>query len=189
LKENSSLSRKKNLQDFYFAISSFWEGGRRNAFMQIKVVSPKIYPAPPFSLKSLFSLLDFLGKKWRIVELHRYFNFMREKTLFEKIIDRTIPAQVEFEDELCIVVRDIRPQAPIHLLIIPKKVIARVGMAEDADQALLGHLLLVAKKVAQKLKIEDGFRLVINNGAIAGETVPHMHVHLLAGRPLSWPPG
>ena len=110
-------------------------------------------------------------------------------TLFERIIAREIPAKIEHEDELCIVLHDIAPQAPVHLLIIPKVVIPRVGEALPDHQAVLGHLLLTAGVVAKKLQLARGFRLVINHGPDAGETVPHMHVHLLGGRPLSWPPG
>jgi histidine triad (HIT) family protein len=111
------------------------------------------------------------------------------KTIFQRIIDREIPGRFEHEDEHCIVIHDIVPQAPVHLLIIPKRVIVRVAEATPADQALLGHLLLVAGIVAQKLNLGGGFRLVINNGPLAGETAPHLHVHVLGGRPLAWPPG
>ena len=111
-------------------------------------------------------------------------------TLFEKIIARQIPAKIAHEDELCIAIHDISPQAPVHVLVIPKKVIARVGAATTADQALLGHLLLTAGNLAKKLGVsESGYRLVINSGADGGETVPHLHVHLLGQRPLTWPPG
>ena len=111
------------------------------------------------------------------------------KTLFQKIIDREIPAKIEHEDEHCIVIHDIQPQAPVHLLIIPKKVIPRIEAAADADQVTLGHLILTANVVAKKLNLAKGFRLVINNGPDAGESVPHLHVHLLARRQLNWPPG
>lgn len=111
------------------------------------------------------------------------------KTIFQRIIDREIPAQIEHEDEHCIVLHDIQPQAPVHLLIVPKKPIPRVALATDADQAVLGHLLLVAGTVAGKLQLADGFRLVVNNGLHACESVPHLHVHLLARRQMTWPPG
>lgn len=114
---------------------------------------------------------------------------MNEGTLFEKIIAREIPATIEHEDEHCIVIHDIDPQAPVHCLIIPKKPIPRVAEAELTDQSILGHLLLVASKVAKKLELVEGFRVVINNGRNGGETVPHLHVHLLGGRALQWPPG
>ena len=111
------------------------------------------------------------------------------KTLFERIIAREIPAKIEHEDELCIVLHDIQPQAPVHLLIIPKKALPRIGAATNDDQALLGHLLLTAGNLAKKLQLANGFRLVVNNGPDGGESVPHLHVHLLARRPLAWPPG
>ena len=110
-------------------------------------------------------------------------------TLFEKIIAREIPANIEYEDDLSIVIHDINPQAPIHLLIIPKKPIPKVSDSNVEDKDLLGHLLLVANKVAEEKGIADNFRLVVNNGAKAGQSVFHIHIHLLSGRPLSWPPG
>lgn len=111
------------------------------------------------------------------------------KTIFQRIIDREIPAKIEHEDDLCIVLHDIQPQAPVHLLIIPKKPIPRIGEAAADDQATLGHLLLTAGALAKKLHLAEGFRLVINNGPQGGESVPHLHVHLLAKRQLAWPPG
>lgn len=110
-------------------------------------------------------------------------------TLFERIIAREIPARIEHEDEHCIVIHDIAPAAPVHLLIIPKVVIPRVGEATPDQQAVLGHLLLAAGVVAKNLQLASGFRLVVNHGPDACETVPHLHVHLLAGRQLTWPPG
>lgn len=110
-------------------------------------------------------------------------------TLFERIIAREIPARIEHEDDHCIVIHDIQPQAPVHLLLIPKTVIPRVGEATPDQTAILGHLLLTAGQVARKLSLDRGFRLVINHGPDACETVPHLHVHLLARRQLSWPPG
>ena len=111
------------------------------------------------------------------------------KTLFQKIIDREIPAKLAHEDDLCIAIHDINPQAPVHVLVIPKKLIPRVGEATAADQATLGHLLLTAASLAKKLGVaESGYRLVINNGRDGGESVPHLHVHLLGQRPLAWPP-
>lgn len=112
------------------------------------------------------------------------------KTLFQKIIDREIPARIAHEDEHCIAIHDINPQAPVHVLVIPKKHLARIGEATTADQPLLGHLLLTAAALAKKLGLaESGYRLVINNGRDGGESVPHLHVHLLGQRPLGWPPG
>ena len=114
---------------------------------------------------------------------------MPSKTLFQKIADREIPARIEHEDDRCLVIHDIQPQAPVHLLVIPRQPIARVGLAQEGDEALLGHLLLVAGQVARKLGLAQGFRLVINNGPHACESVPHLHIHLLAGRQMTWPPG
>ncbi|MBC7367987.1 MAG: histidine triad nucleotide-binding protein [Undibacterium sp.] len=111
------------------------------------------------------------------------------KTIFQRIIDREIPAKIEHEDDLCIVLHDLHPQAPVHLLIIPKKLISRIGEATPADQALLGHLLLTAGTLAKKLNLTNGFRLVVNHGPDGGESVPHLHVHFLAQRPMMWPPG
>ncbi len=115
---------------------------------------------------------------------------MVEKTLFEKICDKEIPASIVHEDDLCVCFRDISPQAPVHLLLVPRKPIVRIGLAEAGDQSLLGHLLLTAGQVArQEGFAESGYRVVINNGRDAGEAVPHLHLHILAGRPLEWPPG
>ncbi len=111
-------------------------------------------------------------------------------TLFERIIAREIPAQIEYEDDICIAFRDIQPQAPLHILVIPKKPIARLAEADRQDQTLLGHLLLVAQRLAAQEKVDrTGFRIVINNGPHGGESVPHLHIHLLGGRPMAWPPG
>ena len=111
------------------------------------------------------------------------------KTLFEKIIAREIPALIVFEDALGLAFRDITPAAPTHVLIVPKQPIPRIGEATADDQKLLGHLLLKAAEVAKQLDLPNGYRLVINNGADGGETVPHLHVHILGGRHLAWPPG
>lgn len=112
------------------------------------------------------------------------------KTIFQRIIDREIPAKLAYEDEHCIAIHDINPQAPVHVLVIPKQHIVRIAEAKASEQNVLGHLLLSAAAVAKKLGLEQsGFRLVINNGRDGGETVPHLHVHLLGGRPLAWPPG
>ena len=111
------------------------------------------------------------------------------KTLFERIIAREIAADIEYEDDNCIVIHDIDPQAPVHLLVIPKKAISRISEASSESQVLLGHLLLTAAKIACKLKLEKGYRVVINNGKYGGESVPHLHVHLLGGRQMVWPPG
>jgi histidine triad (HIT) family protein len=111
-------------------------------------------------------------------------------TIFEKIIARQIPAKLVFEDEEVVAFHDVNPQAPMHVLIVPKRVIPRLAEANAADQALLGKLLLTAAKLARDLGVsESGYRVVINSGADAGESVPHMHVHLLGKRFLAWPPG
>jgi len=115
---------------------------------------------------------------------------MSGKTLFEKIAAREIPADIIYEDEICFCFRDINPQAPIHLLIVPQKPISRISKAALEDQNILGHLLLTAQLIAQQEGFADsGFRTVINNGPDGGEAVPHLHLHILAGRQLTWPPG
>jgi len=110
-------------------------------------------------------------------------------TLFEKIINREIPADIVYEDELSLAFKDKNPQAPVHVLIIPKKPIEKLSDANIEDQALLGHLMLVAGKIAEQLNLDNTFRIIINNGAGAGQSVFHLHLHLMSGRPLSWPPG
>ncbi|HEY6169655.1 MAG TPA: histidine triad nucleotide-binding protein [Verrucomicrobiae bacterium] len=111
-------------------------------------------------------------------------------TLFEKLIARQIPANVVYEDDQVFAFHDIKPQAPVHVLIIPKKPIVRVAEAGAEDQASLGHLFLKAADVAKKLGLDKtGYRLVVNNGPDAGEAVPHLHVHILGGRRMGWPPG
>lgn len=112
------------------------------------------------------------------------------ETIFEKIIAREVPADIVYETEALLAFRDINPQASTHILIIPKRKIERVAQAEDGDEALLGKLLLAARHVAKEEGLNDrGYRIVINNGPDGGETVPHLHVHVIGGRPLSWPPG
>ena len=110
-------------------------------------------------------------------------------TLFEKIINKEIPADIIYEDDISIVIKDISPQAPTHLLIIPKKVIPKLSDATAEDQNILGHLMLIAGKIADDLGLDETFRLVVNNGAKAGQSVFHLHLHLLSGRSLNWPPG
>src|SRR5687767_7528103 len=110
-------------------------------------------------------------------------------TIFTKIINKQIPAEIIHEDELCLAVRDINPQAPLHLLLIPKKPIDTLSSAQPEDQALLGHMLLVVGKITRDLKIDGAFRLVINNGKEGGQAVFHLHMHILAGRKFRWPPG
>ena len=111
-------------------------------------------------------------------------------TLFEKIIRREIPARIVHEDDELIAIHDVNPQAPVHVLIIPKKVLPRIGEAVEQDTALLGKLLLASAQIARMSGVYDsGYRLVVNHGRDGGETIPHLHVHLLGGRPLGWPPG
>ena len=112
------------------------------------------------------------------------------KTLFEKIIAREIPANIVFEDDKVLAFRDVKPQAPTHVLIVPKKVIPRIAEAHPDDHQVLGHLLLKAAQIAKELGLnKSGYRLVINNGPDAGESVPHLHCHIMGGRSMAWPPG
>jgi histidine triad (HIT) family protein len=111
-----------------------------------------------------------------------------EKTIFEKIISREIPANIVFENDIAVIIRDINPQAPVHVLIIPKRRIDRIEAAQDGDVELLGKLLIMARDFAKSHNL-TGFRLVINNGKQAGETAPHLHIHLLSDRLMGWPPG
>ena len=111
------------------------------------------------------------------------------KTIFQKIIDGEIPAKIVYQDEICTAIHDINPQAPTHVLLFPTKPIPRIAEADDSDAQILSQLMLTAPKVAKLCGLDDGFRIVINNGLIAGETVPHMHIHILGGRQLHWPPG
>jgi len=112
------------------------------------------------------------------------------KTIFQKIIDREIPARLVYEDDRVVAFHDVNPQAPVHVLIVPRKAIARVADASSEDLALLGHLLLKAAEVARTLGLEtSGYRLVLNSGRNGGESVPHLHCHILGGRLMGWPPG
>jgi len=114
---------------------------------------------------------------------------MLKDNIFQKIIDRQIRADIVFEDDLCLAFRDINPQAPTHVILIPKKVIPTHADITDADRDLLGHLHLVAARLAEQLGLADGYRLVINCQDRGGQTVPHLHIHLLGGRDMGWPPG
>lgn len=112
------------------------------------------------------------------------------KSVFEKIIDRDIPAAILYEDELVLAFRDVSPKAPVHVLIVPKRNIPRLAEAKPSDAQVLGHLLVKAAEVAAQLGLsKTGYRLVINNGPDGGETVPHLHCHILGGRAMTWPPG
>jgi histidine triad (HIT) family protein len=111
------------------------------------------------------------------------------KTLFERICDRELPGDIVWEDDLVVAFRDINPQAPVHVLVVPRKPIPRLSDAKPEDQELLGHVLLAAAKVAEVLGLKNGYRLVLNTGRDAGEAVPHLHFHLIGGRRMRWPPG
>jgi histidine triad (HIT) family protein len=111
------------------------------------------------------------------------------ETIFSKIVRKEIPADIVYEDDLVLAFRDIHPQAPVHILLIPKKPIVNIATAVAEDQALLGHLLLTAKQVAQIVGLTNGYRIVINTGDEGGQTVHHLHLHILGGRHLAWPPG
>ena len=114
---------------------------------------------------------------------------MTEKTIFKKIIDGEIPADIVYQDEHCLAFRDIAPQAPTHLLVIPKKEISSLAALQDEDHAVAGHLLMVISRLARQMNLDQGFRVVCNCGEEAGQVVPHLHFHLLAGRAFQWPPG
>ena len=112
-----------------------------------------------------------------------------EKTVFKKIIDGELPADIVYQDDQCLAFRDVNPQAPTHVLVIPRKEIPSLADVPDQDSALMGHLLIVARKVAEQLGLDQGYRTVINVGADGGQSVDHLHIHLLGGRSLIWPPG
>lgn len=111
------------------------------------------------------------------------------ETIFSKIIRREIPADIVYEDDLVLAFKDVAPQAPIHILVIPKKPIAKLSDAESSDHALMGHLLLTVKRVAEQVGLTNGYRVVINTGVGGGQTVDHLHLHILGGRQMEWPPG
>jgi len=111
------------------------------------------------------------------------------ETIFSKIIRKEIPADIVYEDDLCLAFNDISPQAPTHILVIPKKPIPKLADAESEDHALMGHLLLTVKRVAEQAGLTQGYRVVINTGEDGGQTVDHLHLHILGGRSLAWPPG
>ncbi|MEM1271111.1 MAG: histidine triad nucleotide-binding protein [Bacteroidota bacterium] len=114
---------------------------------------------------------------------------MPEKTLFQKIADREIPADFVYEDDQCFAIRDIAPQAPTHILIIPKKLIVNIAELDEADAPLVGHLFVVARRLAEQEGLDNGYRLVFNTGEEGGQSVYHLHLHLLGGRPMRWPAG
>jgi histidine triad (HIT) family protein len=110
-------------------------------------------------------------------------------TIFGKIIRREIPADIVYEDNLALAFRDVNPQAPVHILVVPKEAIAKLSDAESQNHALMGHLLLTVKRVAEQEGLTNGYRVVINDGEDGGQTVHHLHLHILGGRPMAWPPG
>ena len=114
---------------------------------------------------------------------------MAEKTIFKRIIDREIPADVVYEDELCLAFRDIHPAAPVHLIVVPKKELRSASEVGHEDAALVGHLFAAMAKIAAQLGLAKGYRVVTNSGSDAGQEVMHLHFHMLAGRPFGWPPG
>jgi len=114
---------------------------------------------------------------------------MAEKTIFKRILDREIPAELVYEDELCVAFRDIDPQAPVHILVIPRKEIPSLEHIEEADAPLLGHLLVVCRRMAEQFGLKSGFRTVVNTGPDGGQTVDHLHFHVLGQRTMTWPPG
>lgn len=114
---------------------------------------------------------------------------MAQQTIFERIISREIPADIVYEDELCLAFRDIHPQAPVHVLVIPKRPIKSWAEITDADASLMAHLALAIRNLAKRLDLEEGYRVVCNCGPDGGQTVDHLHFHLLGGRPMRWPPG
>lgn len=114
---------------------------------------------------------------------------MSEKTIFKRIIDKEIPANIVYEDDDCLAFHDVNPQAPTHVLVIPKKEISSIDKIDDDDQQLIGHLWVVIRDLAKQLDLGSGYRVVVNCGADGGQTVDHLHYHLLGGRILSWPPG
>ena len=114
---------------------------------------------------------------------------MSDSTLFTRIIEGEIPGDFVHRDEHCVAIRDIEPQAPIHILVIPIKPLVGIQGAEPEDQALLGHLLLTARRIAETEGLHSGYRLVLNSGDEGGQAVPHLHLHILGGRQMNWPPG
>jgi histidine triad (HIT) family protein len=110
-------------------------------------------------------------------------------TIFQKIIDREIPADIVFEDEYCLAFRDVAPQAPTHVLVVPKKPIVSINELHEHDQLLIGHIWIVIRKLAHSLNLEKGYRVVVNCGEEGGQSVDHLHFHILGGRPMKWPPG
>jgi histidine triad (HIT) family protein len=114
---------------------------------------------------------------------------MAEKTIFQRIIDKEIPAKIIHEDDRCLAFHDVAPQAPVHVLVIPKKPITSLAALNDSDSELIGHMSLVIRNLAKQLQLDRGYRVVVNCGRDGGQSVDHLHFHLLGGRQLTWPPG
>jgi len=114
---------------------------------------------------------------------------MAEKTIFRRIIDGEVPAKIVYQDDQCLAFHDIAPQAPTHVIVIPRKEIPSLADVADGDAALVGHLIVTIRKLAEQLKLDDGYRVIVNCGPHAGQSVDHLHFHLLGGRPMKWPPG
>lgn len=114
---------------------------------------------------------------------------MLSKTVFERIIDREIAAEIVHEDEWCVAFRDIHPQAPVHVLVVPRRPFASLDALTEYDEGLAGHLLLVAQRIAREEGLSEGYRIVVNTGQHGGQTVDHLHIHVLGGRSMRWPPG
>lgn len=114
---------------------------------------------------------------------------MAEKTIFKRIIDGEVPAKIVYQDDQCLAFHDIAPQAPTHVIVIPRKEIPSLADVADGDAALVGHLIVTIRKLAEQLKLDDGYRVIVNCGPHAGQSVDHLHFHLLGGRPMKWPPG
>ena len=114
---------------------------------------------------------------------------MSPKTIFQRIIDREVPADIVYEDDRCLAFRDIAPQAPVHVLVIPKKAIASGADLTKRDAGLMGHMAVVIRDLAAKFELTDGYRVTVNCGPDGGQSVDHLHFHLLGGRPMQWPPG
>lgn len=153
----------------------------------------------PFQNVGKFKVWENLGhgRKYRCLCVNNnlvFYTFllhliMSEKTIFKRIIDKEIPAQIVYEDDLCMAFKDVNPQAPVHILLIPKKEIASTEQLTEEDTPLLGHLYGVLRKLVQEFNLQEGYRVVTNCGQNGGQTVYHLHFHLLGGRPLLWPPG
>jgi histidine triad (HIT) family protein len=135
------------------------------------------------------SLLFLIGITIILLVINFSSTQIMSDTIFGKIIRREIPADIVYEDDLALAFRDVNPQAPVHILVIPKKPIPRLSDSSDEDKNLMGHLLMTVKKVAEQVNLSNGYRVVINNGADGGQTVDHLHLHILGERQMQWPPG